>query len=73
MDGLRFSVGSGVFSLKVYKETLSAWGGRVHYIRFLLSLPSKDPITGFFQSQSEGKRGSGNPGVIDSSFNLVAD
>lgn len=72
MDGLHFSVGSGVFSLEVYKEKLSAWGARVHYM-FLLSLPSKDPIAVFFQSQREGKRESGNPGVLDSSFNLVAD
>lgn len=30
-------------------------------------------MTVIFQGQREGKRGSGNSGVLDSSFNLVAD
>lgn len=65
---------SGTFSLKL-GEGMSAWCGRVHYIRFLLFLPSKDSmISGFFKARKRAKRGVvGNSGVLDSRFNLVAD
>lgn len=55
MDGLYSDVGSSVFLLEKLDEGMSAWGGRMHYIRFLLFLPSKDSVILDFSSPERGQ------------------
>lgn len=59
VGSLHSNVVSSVFPLEVCKEKLnegmSAWGGRVYYVGFLLFLRSKDSMTVIFQGQREGK------------------
>ena len=57
MDGLYSDVVSGVFSLQKLDEGMSAWHGKVHYIRFLLFFTSKDSMSVDFSRPERGQNG----------------